>query len=233
MTIFLKFFLYFLIYSILGWGMESFYVFLLDQKLVNRGFLLGPYCPIYGFGALINILYLNQYKDNPLTVFIISMVLCSVLEYITSYLMEKIFKTRWWDYSDNKYNLNGRVCLRNTLLFGLASLVLIYLINPIISNIINKINITYIYAISIIWLILFITDIIVSCNIISKLKKTASSIEIKDSTIEISTMVRAKLNESNKILQKRLLKAFPSIDLSKYVKIRKSKLKKLKKLFQK
>lgn len=106
------------IYSVIGWCLETTLVFINTKNFINRGFLIGPYCPIYGFGAVLMILYLTQYRDNILTVFILGAVTCSVLEYLTSYFMELLFKTRWWDYSNHKFNLNGRICGQNSLLFG-------------------------------------------------------------------------------------------------------------------
>ena len=225
MTTFLNYFLLFLIYSVIGWISETTFCLITTKKLVDRGFLLGPYCPIYGFGALIVTLYLEQYRDNIITVFLLSVILCSILEYITSYLLEKIFKARWWDYSKKKFNLGGRVCLENSIIFGIAGLIGLYLINPIITNLILKINPTTIFIISIISLIIFIIDTIISCNVINKLKITINNLELKDSTQEISRMVREKIKQSNKILERRLVKAFPQIKLEKLIK--KEKLKEL------
>ena len=140
LQIFLNYFLLFFIYSLLGWIAESIYVSIKEKKFVNRGFLIGPYCPIYGFGSILMILYLTQYKDNFVTVFLLGIFICCLLEYMTSYLMEKIFKARWWDYSDKKYNLNGRICGENALLFGLGSIVIIYLLNPFIERFISLFN---------------------------------------------------------------------------------------------
>ena len=108
--------------------METIFVGIQKKRIVDRGFLIGPYCPIYGVGALVMIFYLTQYKDNILTVFILGVVICSLLEYFTSYVMEKLFKTRWWDYSNNKFNLNGRICGFNSLLFGIAGVLVIYFV---------------------------------------------------------------------------------------------------------
>lgn len=111
------YFILFLIYSFIGWAMEVCVTFPKYKKFVNRGFMLGPYCPIYGYSSIIMILYLNHYKDNPLTVFLLAVVVCSFIEYMVSYFMEKIFKARWWDYSNRKFNINGRVCLNNAFFF--------------------------------------------------------------------------------------------------------------------
>ena len=225
------YFLIFFIYSVLGWIMESTYVSIGQKKFVNRGFLIGPYCPIYGYGALIMIIYLEQYKDNILTVFILGIAICSFLEYITSYLMEKIFKARWWDYSDRKFNLNGRVCGKNALLFGLGGLIVIYLVHPIIGTLISKLNNYLILILSIIFFVIYIIDTIVSFNIVNKLKKNLSNVEVrKDSTQELKNLVSEIINNNinNKtninIFQKRIINAFPDFDIKKYVKIRKKKI---------
>lgn len=225
------YFLIFFIYSVLGWIMESTYVSIGQKKFVNRGFLIGPYCPIYGYGSLIMIIYLEQYKDNILTVFILGIAICSFLEYITSYLMEKIFKARWWDYSDKKFNLNGRVCGKNALLFGIGGLIVIYLVHPIIETLISKLNNYLILILSIIFFGIYIIDTIVSFNIVNKLKKNLSNVEVrKDSTQELKNLVSEIINNNlnNKtninIFQKRIINAFPDFDIKKFVKIRKKKI---------
>ena len=101
------YFLLFLIYAVLGWCCEVVVAFYNHKKFINRGFLIGPYCPIYGIGVLLIISLLEDFTDSWLALFVLAMVLCMVLEYITSYLMEKIFNARWWDYSSKKFNING------------------------------------------------------------------------------------------------------------------------------
>ena len=227
MELFFKYFLLFLIYSVIGWLMESALVSFQSGKLINRGFLIGPYCPIYGFGGLIITIYLTQYKDNIFTVFFLAIIVCSILEYFTSYIMEKIFKARWWDYSEEKFNLNGRICGKNALAFGVVSVLLLYLINPFIEGLSMKINPTVLWIITVVGFIIFITDTIISCNVISKLRNTASNISstTKDVTVDISKLVMDKVNYSFNIFQKRLLSAFPNSSFSniinKYSKLRK------------
>lgn len=211
MEVFLFNFLIFLIYSILGWISEVIYGFIFEKKFINRGFLIGPMCPIYGFGAIIMMLYLTQYRENPLTVFIMGAVICTVLEYITSYLMEKIFKARWWDYSNYKFNVNGRVCLYLSCLFGLGGVVTVCFINPIIINLIKLIPNTIMLIISSILFILFLLDVITSFNIINKVKLTAQNVA-KDYTEEINKKVSEILK--NKIFQSRILKAFPKFNFN-------------------
>ena len=100
----------FFIFSFLGWVMEVTLTLITDKKFVNRGFLLGPCCPIYGCGCILLNLLLQNYMNNIIVLFILTMFTCSLLEYITSFLMEKIFKLRWWDYSQMRFNINGRMC---------------------------------------------------------------------------------------------------------------------------
>lgn len=219
MNNFLNCFLLFYIYSILGWIMETTLMSIQSKKFVDRGFLIGPYCPIYGFGGLTITLYLTQYKDNIVTVFFLSVTICSILEYFTSYLMEKIFKARWWDYSERKFNLNGRICGENAIAFGIVSLLVLYFLNPAIENILARINPTFVYIITVMGLIIFTIDTIISCNIVSKLRDTASSISetTKDVTTDISKMVKNTLIDNKKIFQKRLMNAFPNSNLVKII----------------
>ena len=105
-----KLFLYFIIYSFLGWAIESAYVSVLQRRLINRGFLNGPLCPIYGTGAMLITIILGRFTDVP-TVFVFGIAITTVLEYIVGFLLEKLFSARWWDYSSHRFNINGRVSL--------------------------------------------------------------------------------------------------------------------------
>ena len=123
-----KLFLTFIIISFLGYLLEVFVCSYGSKKLVNRGFLFGPYCPIYGVGGVLVIWCLNRYYEDPIVVFIVGMFLTSSIEYYTSYVLEKVFHNRWWDYSSRKDNLNGRICLGNSIFFGFGSCLIIYLV---------------------------------------------------------------------------------------------------------
>ena len=233
--IFLKYFLIFFIYSILGWIAETIYTSIKGKKIVNRGFLIGPYCPIYGCGSILMILYLTQYKDNVITVFLLSMFICCFLEYITSYLMEKIFKARWWDYSNMKYNLNGRICGENALLFGLGGIFIVYIANPFTNKIINLFSPKITIILSLIFLIIFMTDTISSFNIINKLKNNLNLIDTKtDSTQELKGLVSAIINNNIKankarlsFFQRRIIKAFPNIKINDLIDNNKKSIRKL------
>ena len=140
MTEYLNIYIYFIIYSFLGWVCESIYCSVLDQKITNRGFLTSPFCPIYGFGALAILKFLTPFTDDYFTIFIAGILITSLLEYISSYLLELAFDTHWWDYSTYPFNINGRVCLQNSLLFGLLVVVLHFFIHPFVENLVTSAN---------------------------------------------------------------------------------------------
>lgn len=121
---------YFLLYSFLGWVCEVVYCSSQEKHFVNRGFLSGPVCPIYGCGAIAVLFFLEPFHTNVWLTFLFGAIAASLIEYITSYLLERIFKLRLWDYSTYAFNLNGRVCLKNSTLFGLLSVALIFIIHP-------------------------------------------------------------------------------------------------------
>lgn len=130
--------MYFYIYSVLGWVAETIYCSVGQRSFAERGFLNGPYCPIYGFGAIIILQALYPYTDHPAIIFLLGMVLTSALEYMVSVLMEKLFHMRWWDYSEHRFNLNGRVCLLNSTLFGILCLILTMVIHPFLETVMSK-----------------------------------------------------------------------------------------------
>lgn len=124
-------FLIFLIFSFVGWVSEVLYVgIFFEHRFVNRGFLHGPLCPIYGFGGLTILLLPQALYSTWAPLFCASMVLCTVVEYLSSWILEKLFHTRWWDYSHYKFNIHGRVCLLNSLLFGVLGVAIIHFIQP-------------------------------------------------------------------------------------------------------
>ena len=128
---------WFYIYSFLGWLWESCYVSVKEKKLVNRGFVTGPLCTIYGFGAVIVYLILKPISGNILILYLGGVVVPTILEYVTAVLMETIFHTSWWDYSKNKFNFQGRICLGASLGWGVFSVILFYVFQPIVEGIVS------------------------------------------------------------------------------------------------
>ena len=152
------YFILFIIYSFLGWCMETALVSYLFKRFVNRGFLIGPVCPLYGFGAISIDLLLGRYIIDPGILFITTIFMCGTLEYMTSWLMEVIFKARWWDYSDKKINLNGRICLSNLIAFGVLGLLVVYILNPFLLGILNNYSDKSINICAIVLFLVFIID---------------------------------------------------------------------------
>lgn len=202
------YFLLFFTYSVLGWVMEVTKTLIDKKKFVNRGFLIGPYCPIYGYGVILLTILLKKYQSDIPATFIFSILICGTLEYFTSYFMEKIFHARWWDYSKRKFNINGRICLETLLPFGIMGCLILYIVNPAFLNIYGKMPNIALHIICGILLAVYITDNIISGKIISNLKEI--SVNVKDNTEEISKKVK-KIITQKSALHRRLVEAFPSI----------------------
>ena len=154
-------FLWLMIYSIIGWIYESTICSIGQRKLINRGFLNGPYCPIYGTGAVLVLLVLGRLK-NPVVLFFAGAVLTCSLEYLTSWLMEKLFHARWWDYSKRKFNIGGRVCLIGAVVFGAFSVVLILVLHPAIKSLTDRLTDTARNVICAILFVGIVSDLIVT-----------------------------------------------------------------------
>lgn len=182
-----------------------------QKKLVyDRGFLIGPYCPIYGWGGIAIYLLLSKYENDPITLFVLAAVGASVLEYVTSYLMEKMFKARWWDYSEKRFNIEGRVCLVNSILFGILGMIFVYFINPFAVDLLHKLPHNILIVISIIIMVIYLVDNILSFVIVSKLKSSFSKLN-KDSTTDIDKQIKEVLKNYNFFIR-RLFNAFPNFN---------------------
>jgi uncharacterized membrane protein len=179
------------------------------KKFVSRGFLIGPYCPIYGYSAIIMIFFLQRYESDILVLFVMGTIIASIAEYVTSYLMEKLFNARWWDYSHIPFNLNGRICLKNSMLFGLLAVILIYVVNPFITSTLNQIPKNILMYISLLILIIFVIDNTLTFNIMFQIKSKVKVIK-KDYTEEMTKKVRAMLAEHS-FISRRILTSFPNI----------------------
>ena len=184
-------FVLFMLYSFIGYVSEIIAVSITQKRVVlNRGFLIGPYLPIYGVGCMIMVLFLRRYENDLLALFIMSAFYCSVLEYFTSLIMEKIFKLRWWDYSNNKFNINGRICLKNAVLFGIGGIIVVKVLHPFFSWLVYlpPSSVTYITA---------------------RLKINFTKYTHRDATEKIKKEVAIALRK-HILLTSRLLKAFPN-----------------------
>lgn len=216
MNVLAKYFLYFMIYSFIGWAMEVICKLIEKKKFVNRGFLIGPICPIYGYGVLAIILLIGKDKSDILDVFLKAILICSILEYGTSYIMEKLFKARWWDYSNKKFNINGRVCLETMIPFGILGCLIVYLVHPLVVNLVGLLNSTLMLIIAIILLVVYIIDNIISFNVMNKIKG-----EIKRQNIDNTEVIREKvLNwlDNNSILYRHIKGAYPKFKIYRKIK---------------
>ena len=220
MLLFCRYVLLFFVYSFLGWCLEVACKLVSDHKFVNRGFLIGPYCPIYGHGTLIMTLLLNRYLNDPVTLFIMIILCCSLLEYFTSYFLEKIFHTRWWDYSGYRFNINGRICLETMVPFGLFGLFIMYITNPFFLGLINKISTPILISLTIILLVVYLVDNIISFKIIKNIQHVGEAIQKKqlikkDDTERITNLVKKQVEDYMKTFERRIVHAFPHLQVIK------------------
>ncbi len=235
--------------------MESIFRSICERKLINTGFLKGPFCPIYGIGAIIIYVFLQGFKDNIILLFIMGFIVLTIWEYLVGVLLEKLFNTKYWDYSDHKFNIQGRICLTNSICWGILGIVFIKYINPFIRTQLYNMDILYLKAIIYIAFVIIIIDAITTISKVKNLRLALEKIEklniqIKEKLEEIKEIRTDKAREEihkldikkNRILRKlyknvyRLKRAFPTIDskeiteiLNKRIEIvkKKEKIKKL------
>ena len=201
----------FFIFSVIGYILEVISVFTKEKRIVlSRGYLIGPYIPVFGFGGLIITFFLSNYQDNIITLFVLGVVYCCSLEYFTSYLMEKIFHLRWWDYSYRKYNLNGRICLETGFMFGFGSLFVVKLCNPFVYSILDKLSRSTICTIGLILFIIMFSDFVLSTFTIVRLKIDTSKYVNTDATLVIKKEVKESIRKYS-FFYKRLFEAFPTL----------------------
>ncbi len=195
MEYFLFLFFYFFLFSILGYLCEIMHCFIIQKRFtLSRGFFLGPYCPIYGMSVLLLFFVFSKIERNtfsaPFLVFTLAFFLCSSIEYISSLLLEKIFKLRWWDYSDRKWNIKGRVCFSNAVLFGLGGLFLYFYLFPCLKFFIQNSNRKILLLLSALFFILFVTDVTLTITTMYHLQISKKRFEEKDVTPKINPMIR-------------------------------------------
>ena len=223
------YFVMFMILAVIGYFVE-----VVDYSLekhhftMSRGFLVGPYIPIYGVGALLMYFLLSRYKEDIAVLFILSMFLCSFIEYMTSFVMEKMFNLRWWDYSDKKFNINGRVYLLNSVLFGIAGVLVCCYLGPWLHNWITSWGLWYLYIIGGILFVVFWFDFIISNVIVTKLKHRAYEYSKIDATSEIRERILFEIKQ-HIVLYSRVFQAFPNIFADKRFRLLSNLMEKAKK----
>ncbi|WP_051599244.1 putative ABC transporter permease [Metaclostridioides mangenotii] len=200
-----RYILYFFLYSFLGWLCESIYCSVGNKKVINRGFLNGPICPIYGFGAMLVIFLIEGFRDNVFFLFLFGMLITSILEYISGYLLETLFNTKWWDYSKRKFNIKGRVCLKNAIYFGIMSVVLMKVIHPFITDIVNDFSPGATIVISVLAILITSLDMLVTLRTMNKL---SIKLQWLDEVIEDLSKINIKLERFD---EEEIRKAFSEI----------------------
>lgn len=161
------FILYFFIYAFMGWVMETIYAICLLGGFHKRGFLLGPVCPLYGFGALILLLFLSQYKKKGFKLFCLAAIIFSAFEYLTGFALDALFKLKFWDYTQDAFNLNGRISIMYSFAWGIIAVIFLHHIHPFIEKIVKKIQKKLSYSVQIsilsIFSVILVTDFVLSC----------------------------------------------------------------------
>ncbi len=220
--IFFNYFLYFIIYSMLGWVAEVLFHLYTEKKLINRGFLNGPWCPIYGTGAISMIIILNRLPQNPILLFFAGAILASLIELITGMILEKVFGNRWWDYSDDRFNIKGYISLKFSILWGIATIILIEFIQPIIELLLSKFSLPSLVVIHNIVLIAFVVDVTLTIsslielkNILIELKKIASELNLQKIQDELLNSRISNLATRVKNRQIYLMKIYPQLTKDK------------------
>ena len=191
----------FFIYAFLGWCTEVSYAALVTGKFVNRGFLNGPVCPVYGFGVVIVLAGLSPLEDNLLLLFLGSLVLTSALEWLTGFVLEKLFHQRWWDYSDQPFNLSGYVCLRFSVAWGFACLFVLKLLHPTVLLFIRLIPRPLGLALLVLLGGVMAVDLTATVSSIVKLNRRLEQID------ELAARIKEASNEFGENLAERVLDA--------------------------
>ena len=168
---------YFIIYAFLGWCLEVSYKAVTAGCFVNRGFLNGPVCPIYGFGMIIVIFALTPIAGNPGFLFIGSVLLTSTLEWLTGFVLEKAFHAKWWDYSQVPFNISGYICLKFSIAWGLACMFILNIVQPFIAKLVDIVPVFAGKIVIFLVLAGMLSDTILTINTVMKLNKQLNRLE--------------------------------------------------------
>ena len=217
----------FLVYSFLGWCVEVCFVAVTSGQVVNRGFLNGPVCPIYGVGMLGVLLLLEPVSHRLFWLFLLGMLLCTAVELVGGWILEKVFHTRWWDYTDQPFNLGGYVCLGFSLMWGLAVTFVVRLIHPVLFSLLKLIPHTLGVVLLIVLYVLFVTDMVMTLITIIGMKKRLGEMErvaealhsvgdsLSDRLGSKALAADAKLDEIKESSQERLLEQREKLEEAK------------------
>ena len=189
--------LYFFVYGFLGWCTEVIFAAFKQHRFVNRGFLNGPICPIYGVGVTLVIACLEAFQSNLLLLYISSVILVTVLEGVTGWAMDKLFHNKWWDYSKLPFNIGGYVCLLFSLIWGVACVFIVYFVHPLIHQVLSLIPHTAGIALIAILGIALLSDIILTTSAIVKFNQYLERLKhITDELHAISNQIGSELYQN-------------------------------------
>ena len=189
--------LYFFVYGFLGWCTEVIFAAFKQHRFVNRGFLNGPICPIYGVGVTLVIACLEAFQSNLLLLYISSVILVTVLEGVTGWAMDKLFHNKWWDYSKLPFNIGGYVCLLFSLIWGVACVFIVYFVHPLIHQVLSLIPHTVGIALIAILGIALLSDMIVTTSAIVKFNQYLERLKhITDELHAISNQIGSELYQN-------------------------------------
>lgn len=175
----------FFLYCFFGWIYESCFVSIKKKTWVNRGFLNGPIIPIYGAGATIVYIFIAPFHDSAVLVFVVGFIIATLLEFVTSYVMEKLFHAKWWDYTHYKYNIKGRICLTASLFWGFLSILMSEVLQPFMNSLIDRIPRQTGESVGVIIVVLFTADVTITVIYTLQLdKKLSELIKIRDEFAE-------------------------------------------------
>lgn len=200
----------YMIYSFIGWCGEVVVAAVKRHRFVNRGAVSGPFCPIYGLGAAVVAVFFPELKGNPLFLFLGGMVVNTFVEYVTGRIMEMSLHKKWWDYSDQKFNLGGYVCLKTSVLWGICTVLMIYVLNPVFTGLVGLIP--KLWGEIILWVLfgLLIVDFIGTVIAVWGLKKKNGRIDqIREGLGRTSKLLE---NTMTRRLQARMIKAYPNLE---------------------
>lgn len=187
----------FLVYAFLGWCAEVAFAAVHNGKFVNRGFLNGPVCPIYGVGMLVVVTFLWGLRHNLILLFLGSAGLTTTLEYATGWILERFFHDKWWDYSDKPFNVKGYICLEFTILWGLAAAFVVGAVHPFVFMIINKTPALLGVILMVVLLAVFVTDLVITVTELVKLpKKMGAMLEAERALKAISDKIGENISDT-------------------------------------
>ena len=175
-----EYFLWFILYSVCGWIMETLLYAVRKKQAVKRGFLFGPLCPIYGVGVLLCMFLFYGKIENIFVLFFVGMLVCTVLEYVTHFVLEKLFHATWWDYSTKKFNIKGRICLQNSLFFGAGVVLIVKGLQPFVISLTHRIPQQVLLGLFFVLYTVFVVDLTTT---IASLKNTVQMLKEMQSAI--------------------------------------------------